>query len=120
MRAIGIIVLATALMAALAGEVESHGHLAKSLPAANSSGASPKEIILHFNENIEPQFSRITLKSSSGWIAPGSAKGDSTDRTLLILKLAEPLAPDRYEVVWKIVSVDTHVVRGSFAFEVKP
>jgi len=30
------------------------------------------------------------------------------------------LAPGRYTVRWKVLSVDTHRTEGSFSFEVKP
>jgi methionine-rich copper-binding protein CopC len=31
-----------------------------------------------------------------------------------------PLAPGRYRVAWRAVSVDTHVTAGDYAFDVGP
>ena len=33
---------------------------------------------------------------------------------------APPLAPGRYTVHWRVLSVDTHVTEGTFAFTVAP
>jgi methionine-rich copper-binding protein CopC len=31
-----------------------------------------------------------------------------------------PLVPGHYRVVWRVLSVDTHVSEGDFAFDVAP
>jgi methionine-rich copper-binding protein CopC len=44
---------------------------------------------------------------------------DATERQLLRVSL-ETLAPGQYRVEWRVVSVDTHVTQGDFAFRVVP
>ena len=38
----------------------------------------------------------------------------------VIVKFAEPLQAGSYKVNWQAVSADTHKVKGSFVFEVRP
>jgi methionine-rich copper-binding protein CopC len=44
-------------------------------------------------------------------------KIDQSNAALLTVSLPE-LKPGKYKVVWHVVSVDTHVTTGDFAFEV--
>ena len=44
---------------------------------------------------------------------------DAANPALLTASLA-PLGPGRYRVRWRVVSVDTHVTEGDFAFTVAP
>ena len=45
----------------------------------------------------------------------GNATGDKATVTL---SFAEPLAPGHYVVMWRVLSVDTHVVEGHIVFSV--
>ena len=42
---------------------------------------------------------------------------DENDRTLLVVPLPA-LAPGRYTVRWRVLSVDTHVTEGDYHFDV--
>jgi len=42
---------------------------------------------------------------------------DRSDRALLHVSLPR-LGPGTYKVVWRVVSVDTHVTNGNFTFRV--
>jgi hypothetical protein len=44
---------------------------------------------------------------------------DKSDQALLIVSIP-PLKPGKYKVVWKAVSVDTHVTHGDFTFQISP
>ena len=44
---------------------------------------------------------------------------DTGDATVLIVTLPS-LKPGKYKVVWKVVSVDTHLTSGDFIFQVAP
>ena len=44
---------------------------------------------------------------------------DTSNQALLIVSLP-PLKAGKYKVVWKAVSVDTHVTRGDFTFDISP
>jgi methionine-rich copper-binding protein CopC len=47
------------------------------------------------------------------------AQVDPTHRVVIRVSL-QPLAPGDYKVVWRAVSIDTHVTEGDFAFHVRP
>jgi len=49
----------------------------------------------------------------------GDPQVDSADRMLLRISLP-PLAPGRYRVSWRVLSVDTHVATGQFTFDIAP
>jgi methionine-rich copper-binding protein CopC len=44
---------------------------------------------------------------------------DRTDRTVLKLSLP-PLEPGLYRVIWRVLSIDTHVTEGDYTFRVAP
>ena len=48
-------------------------------------------------------------------VAPSWAEGTKAE---VVLRLAEPLAPGNYVVMWKALSEDTHVVNGHIVFSV--
>lgn len=42
------------------------------------------------------------------------------DRSSVVLRFAGDLAPGHYVVMWRVLSVDTHVIDGHFVFTVAP
>jgi methionine-rich copper-binding protein CopC len=47
--------------------------------------------------------------------------GESIPGTRTVLEMSLPsLPPGRYHVSWRVVSVDTHVTEGAYAFDVLP
>ena len=78
---------------------------------------SPPEVRLWFSQELEPAFSTLSVQDSSGKrVDKGDAK--VTQDTMQISVPA--LAPGRYTVRWRALSVDTHVTEGDFTFEVQP
>ncbi len=57
--------------------------------------------------------------SSGKRVDNGDSRVDSSDDTLLTVSLPQ-LAPGTYRVVWRVLSVDTHVTEGDFSFDVVP
>ena len=89
-------------------------------PVGGTVSAAPREIRLTFSEGIEPAFSRIELARADGQpIRTGPATVDPRDNTQLVLALP-PLAPGRYRIRWRVVSVDTHPTEGDYTFEIRP
>jgi|SRR5262245_21293502 len=105
-----------------AGSAEAHTHLKKSSPAAGATlAAAPTEIRLEFNEAIEASVSHVSVETNAGQaVAAGAAAADPSDRTALVLRLTEPLKAGAYKVNWRVISTDTHKVKGSFTFQVRP
>ena len=79
---------------------------------------SPNEVRIRFTENIEPAFSRIQVFNASGKeVDKRDVHVDRSDHALLHVSLP-PLEAGMYKVVWRVVSVDTHVTNGDFTFRV--
>lgn len=88
-------------------------------PAGALLEAPPKEIVLTFNERLEPAFSALKVVDSSGRdIAsskgqPGVASGSRLQLTLPDLKSGS------YTVRWTAVGHDAHPIKGDYRFTVK-
>lgn len=104
------------------GAAQAHAHLKKSVPPAGGTVATgPSEVRLQFNEAVEPSFSKISIELKGGKpVASEPPASDPADKTTLIAKLAQPLQAGSYKVNWQAVSADTHKVKGSFTFQVRP
>jgi copper resistance protein C len=97
-----------------------HAFLDHAEPAVGSTvDAPPSEIKIWFTEKLEPAFSQIQLFDHHGKpVTQAHATVDPSDPSLL--RLAVPaLALGDYKVTWKVMSVDTHVTVGNFAFTVR-
>jgi len=98
-----------------------HPQFQSAEPAAGASTAPPKQIKIIFNEAVIPQFSGVELTDETGKvIATGKSETDPASKKMLVVPLKEELAPGDYKVEWHAVSEDTHRVKGSYSFSVKP
>ena len=99
--------------------VEAHAFLKDAEPAVGSTvQTSPNEVRIRFTENIEPTFSSIQVFDASGKeVDKRDLHLDRSDRALLHVSLPR-LKAGIYKVIWRVVSVDTHVTNGSFTFRV--
>lgn len=94
-----------------------HGELLGSEPAASSVLAeSPTQIVLYFNESIEPVFGNIRILDPTGHeVINNDAHRDSGNHS--IVRTSTPLLGDgTYVVVWRVTSADGHPVQGAFPF----
>src|SRR3954452_3954237 len=98
-----------------------HAFLAQAAPPVGVVvSVAPREVRLTFSEGIEPAFSHIELTRAEGQpIGTAPATVDPRNNTQLVLALP-PLAPGRYRVKWRVVSVDTHPTEGNYTFEIRP
>ena len=98
-----------------------HAFLDHALPAVGSTvHAAPREVRLWFSEPLESAFSKLHVLDASGKsVDTGDGHVDPGDRTILTATLAG-LPPGTYRVVWRVVSIDTHVTEGDFTFDVAP
>jgi methionine-rich copper-binding protein CopC len=104
-----------------AREADAHAVLERANPAVGSAvRGSPHELMLHFSEELESAFSTIHVDNAKGErVDTGDAHVDAHDASVLEVALP-PLPPGRYHVIWRVVSVDTHVTEGRYAFDVLP
>jgi len=100
--------------------VEAHAFVARASPAVGSTvHTAPAQVRIQYSEQLEPAYSTAHVEDASGATVSTEAHVDANERSVLILSL-NPLKPGRYRVIWKVLSVDTHVTNGSFVFTVAP
>jgi methionine-rich copper-binding protein CopC len=98
---------------------QAHAFLDHASPAVGRSvPTSPPAVTIWFTQELESAFSAIEVHDPSGArVDAGDAQVDAKDATILRVSL-KPLAPGKYKVVWRVVSVDTHPTEGTFTFTV--
>ena len=108
------------LHCAPAGPASAHALLQKSEPAQRATlTRAPPAVRLWFNERLEPAFSSLDVVDVGGRpVTTAAARVPARDPKLLELPLPA-LAPGVYTVRYKVLSVDGHAVKASFAFTVK-
>jgi methionine-rich copper-binding protein CopC len=102
-------------------QARAHAFLDHALPSVGSVvHASPAQVKLWFTQALEPAFSTVQVFDRDGKrIDKSDGKVDRADARVLIVSVPE-LAPGRYRVAWRVLSVDTHVTEGDFTFDVAP
>jgi copper transport protein len=100
------------------GRVAAHASLEASVPAANSVLESgPSSIVLDFDEAVDAGLASIRLFDQTGAEVPlgtPTRVGDSS----IVQATAPELGDGTYAVVWRVASVDGHVVDGAFSFQI--
>ena len=99
--------------------LEAHAFLKTAKPAVGSTiQTSPGEVRISFTEKIEPAFSTIQVFDASGKeVDKRDVHLSHSDQSLMAISLP-PLQAGTYKVVWRVVSIDTHVTKGSFTFRI--
>ena len=107
------------IVVAGSARLEAHAFLKRAEPPVGSTvQTSPSEIRVLFTEKIEPALSSIEVFDASGKeVDKRDVHLDRSNHALLHVSLP-PLELGSYKVVWRVVSVDTHVTNGSFSFRV--
>jgi methionine-rich copper-binding protein CopC len=108
-----------ALLGAAAALAEAHAKLSRSDPPAGSLlRASPPEVRLWFSESLEPAFSSAQLLDGDRRrVGDAVGRVDPANAALLRVPLP-PLAPGRYTVAYRVVSIDSHVTAGELTFRI--
>ena len=115
-----LLVLSLVLGLGIAG-AKAHAFLDHASPAVGSSlSQPPQQVRLWFTTALEPAFSKVTVLDAGGkQVDAGDVKVDSKEPSLLTVSLPK-LLPGLYKVHWRVVSIDTHVTEGDFAFRLAP
>lgn len=72
------------------------------------------------NMVLEPAFSGVqVLNEAGGRVDKGDSQVDPSSPNLLRVSIPA-LAPGAYKVIWRVLSVDSHVTEGDFPFRVSP
>ena len=115
MRAL-CLVTSLVLFAASAAVAHAHATLQQASPPVGSKGSAPREVRLSFSQKLEPSFSAAQLRKVGG-AAVATGGVDPSNPTQMVIPV-RGLAPGKYSVHWKVLSVDTHHTEGTFGFEV--
>jgi methionine-rich copper-binding protein CopC len=120
MRSLGTTVMAVILFVGVT-IAWAHAFLERADPRVGSTvRTSPAQVRLWFTEQLEPAFSSVQVVNESGQqVDKGDAQVDPAARKQLHVSLS-PLSPGTYKVIWRVLSVDTHVTEGDFTFRVAP
>ena len=97
-----------ALMAWVLGVGLALGHsgLQRAEPPVESTlRRPPTEVKLYFSERLEPAYSTVRVNDPSN--------------PLLMRVTLQPLEHGTYTVIWRVLSVDSHVTEGRFTFRVE-
>lgn len=121
MRIATLIIAVLALCLAQTATVEGHTALHHSVPAAGSTMPEPPaHVVLQFTEALEPDFCSIEVLDDAGErVDDLDLQVHAADPTVLSVPL-RPLAAGSYKVIWRAVSLDSHVAMGDFTFRVAP
>jgi copper transport protein len=103
----------------LAPPVSAHAGLVSSVPAASSVlEEAPESIVLDFDEPLEIDLASIELFDVEARRIPlGTVGGVDGDDSIVSASVPD-LDDGIFAVVWRVTSVDGHVVDGSFSFTV--
>lgn len=120
-------VVAMSALFAMASPALAHPKLASASPAVNSTGASPKHIVLNFNEKLIAKFSNADLvmtdmpgmKMNAPMKMAATSMVYGADGKSLMVMPVKPLPAGTYKVTYRVVAGDSHRITGGYAFRVK-
>lgn len=106
------------LAAAMPADVP-HFALSRSAPEAGASIESPSEIRLWFSEEPEEGTTQIRLvEAEDAGVHVADIVQDAEDGRSFFVELHGTLAPGTYNVSWRGMGADGHVVRDAYEFTV--
>jgi hypothetical protein len=115
----GLLLAALALL--ISFTASAHTRMERSMPAADSLvSVSPPRITLWFSERLEPAFSKVRVLDAADQPVDKDDTQVSEDDGKQITVSVPALAPGKYRVHWRVLSVDSHVNEGDFTFDVQP
>ena len=97
-----------------------HAVLVKSVPAQRAALVEPPpRVELWFNERLEPAYSKASVTNEAGAQVDLRDVAVSAEDPRRLSVSLPPLAPGRYVVSFRVLSVDGHVVESRLTFTVK-
>ena len=97
-----------------------HSGLQRAEPPVESTlKRPPKELKLYFSERLEPAYSKVRVEDGQGGRVDRDDSRVDRSNPLLLRVTLPPLAPGTYTVIWRVLSVDSHITEGRFTFRVE-
>lgn len=116
---LGAAVLGLLLVAWPAGPAGAHAALLSTTPANNEiAPTAPAEVGLTFGEAVGTDLGGVRVYDTAGDRVDTGAVTTTDDRHVVHAALRPGLPEGSYEVVWRVVSADSHPVSGTFVFSV--
>ncbi len=114
------LVLALAAWLLGPGLAFAHSGLQRAEPPVESTvSRAPEEVKLFFSEELEPAYSSARVENADGvQVDRQDSRVDRADPLQLSVSL-NPLEAGTYTVIWRVLSVDSHVTEGRFTFTVE-
>jgi copper resistance protein C len=115
-----VAVAAMTIATTLSSSAYAHAKLEASSPKAGTVvAATPKEVRLQFNEQVELAFSKIKLVDQKGKVIEPSKVDLDKSNSKVMIATVPPLGSGSYRVQWTTLTRDGHKVKGEFPFQVK-
>jgi copper transport protein len=118
-RAVLLAGLACAWLLLACAPALAHANLVDASPARGGEVSKPPERVeLRFTEPVDAEFDPVVVRNGDGArVDAHDARVDPEDARVVLADL-EKLPEGSYTVVWRVTSIDGHVVEGRYGFAV--
>jgi copper resistance protein C len=97
-----------------------HSGLQRAEPPVESTlKRPPTEVKLYFTERLEAGYSTVRVEDGQGARVDRDDSRVDRSNPLLLRVTLTPLAHGTYTVIWRVLSVDSHITEGRFTFRVE-
>ena len=107
-------VLGALLATVTAAPAWAHTRLVSSTPSAGASVEAPAEVVLVFNDPVQPGLSALSVTGADGEEHVDGTPTSGGDGSSVVQALRSPLAPGTYQVAYRVLAADGHPVTGTF------
>jgi putative copper export protein/methionine-rich copper-binding protein CopC len=116
-----MLLLAAALACVLApSAAAAHTRIERTAPAdGDTARDAVREVRIRFSQGVESELTTLTLLRGGVQLATGGAVLPESSRREYVLALSDALPSGAYEVRWRTVGGDGHVLQGTFRFVVE-
>ena len=97
-----------------------HSGLQRAEPPVESTlKRPPTEVKLYFTERLEAGYSTVRVEDGQGGRVDRDDSRVDRSNPLLLRVTLTPLAHGTYTVIWRVLSVDSHITEGRFTFRIE-
>lgn len=116
---IKLIVVIFSVAILFANHVSAHARTEKTVPRAGEILDSlPAEVIVYFDSEIEPKFSKLRVVDSQNQQVSKGISSDENDTKVLRTTILSS-GSGTYHVYWNVVARDGHRTKGDYVFTVR-